>query len=412
MEVINKLDKEFGSKFVYDKDKIVKYFKLLKWYSIDPSIADKSQEPLGFFYAKDKEDISELLEICNSERIPIVPKSFATTNFGQLVLFKPSIILDMQNFEKKIEIVDDNYVEFSSGAKVIDVLNYLRKRGKDLRVYPSSFYMSSLAGFISGGSGGTGSYQYGYYFENDGLRKAKIIGPTGEYELKGKEALAVSQAAGSNGIILEGEMAIIDYLDWKDQIVRFENLYDSIKFVKNLKGNVRRVAIEDGETLDLVMKGKIDVGKWNVVLSSYESIGEEIEDLKIVEKLAGSGIYVLIRNLNVLKNYSHDALVHIPLNKFAEIVKPIKDKLGNKVLIHGDVEKIKGEYIVDTTIMTEREYISLIDDILYYNGIKIPFKPPTLVINEWLNDKEKLELMRKYKKIVDPYNILNPGKLI
>ncbi|BFH74040.1 FAD-binding oxidoreductase [Sulfurisphaera javensis] len=413
--LLNKLEKEFGSKFVYDEEVSKRHIQQLKCYLIDPSVISLSKNPIGLLKVKDKEDIKYLLEICDLHRIPIVPKGAGTTNFGQLILFYPSILIDMQYFEKKVELLDNNYVRFSAGMKVNEVLSYLRKKGKDLRVYPSSFYFSTLTGFISGGSGGTGSYQYGYYFENKGFRWAKIIGPKGEYELEGKRALAVSQASGTNGIILEAELAVIDYEDWRDQLVKFKDLESAIRFIKEVekdKKYVRRIAIEDKDTLSIVMKGKIETDNWNVIISSTKSYGEEIDSLKVIETLAGSGIYVMIRNMKIFYNYSHDALMHIPINKFYNVIQPIKKRLGDKVLIHGDVETIKGEVIIDTTIMSEKENFDFIDSILQKEGIKVPFKPPTIVINEWLNDKEKLELMRELKKMIDPHNILNPGKLI
>ncbi|BAB66046.1 hypothetical protein STK_10215 [Sulfurisphaera tokodaii str. 7] len=88
----------------------------------------------------------------------------------------------------------------------------------------------------------------------------------------------------------------------------------------------------------------------------------------------------MIRNIKIFKNYSHDTLIHIPLDKFYRVINLIKETLQNKVLIHGDVETINSEVVVDTTIMSEKNNFKFIDLFLKKEGIRISFKPPTLLI--------------------------------
>lgn len=153
-------------------------------------------------------------------------------------------------------------------------------------------------------------------------------------------------------------------------------------------------------------------GKIEYYFSSTNSYDEKIDDSRIIEILTESGIYVMIRNIKIFKKYSHGTLIHIPLDKFYRVINLIKETLQNKVLIHGDVETINSEVVVDTTIMSEKNNFKFIDLFLKKEGIRISFKPPTLLINEWLSDKKNLDLMRKLKQVTDPHNIFNPGKLL
>lgn len=65
--------------------------------------------------------------------------------------------------------------------------------------------------------------------------------------------------------------------------------------------------------------------------------------------------------------------------------------------------------MVYTVFISERENFEVIDSIMLKEGI--PFEIHSLVVNDRVDEEFRLELMRKYKEIVDPHNILNPGKL-
>ncbi|AGJ62346.1 FAD-binding oxidoreductase [Saccharolobus islandicus] len=408
LSLIKRFEKEFDDRFTTDERIIEEKSKAP--YLVSPILSKMSKKALGVLFAKDEEDILNILKLCDEYRIPLVPRGAGTSTIGQVLPIYPSIILDMNNMKEVIEI-DDKWVKVTPSVKVLRALDYLRRRGKELRVYPSSFYISTLGGYIAGGDVGIGSFQYGYHFDNNGINYVKVLGVTGKYTLNGKDALAVAQAAGTTGVITEAELAIIDYEDWKDQLIRLNDLEEVVKVLKKLgefRSKVRRITVEDYEALSLVGKDRVDkVGKWNVIVASTLNFGEEV-NLRFLDELAFAAIYVTMSKLTKFKDYFYEVRL-LSLDSFLRVVKQVKEALGSNVLIHGDVMTLRGEIIIYTVFISDKSNFEIIDSIMLKEGI--PFEIHSIEVNDRVDEEYRLELMKKYKRIMDPHNILNPGKL-
>ena len=408
LSLIKRFEKEFYDRFTTDERIIEEKSKAP--YLVSPILSKMGKKALGVLFVKDEEDILNILKLCDEYRIPLVPRGAGTSTIGQVLPIYPSIILDMNNMKEVIEI-DDKWVKVTPSVKVLRALDYLRRRGKELRVYPSSFYISTLGGYIAGGDVGIGSFQYGYHFDNSGINYVKVLGVTGKYTLNGKDALAVAQAAGTTGVITEAELAIIDYKDWKDQLIRLNDLEEVVKVLKKLgefRSKVRRITVEDYEALSLVGKDRVDkVGKWNVIVASTLSFGEEV-NLRFLDELAFAAIYVTMSKLTKFKDYFYEVRL-LSLDSFLRVVKQVKEALGSNVLIHGDVMTLRGEIIIYTVFISDKSNFEIIDSIMLKEGI--PFEIHSIEVNDRVDEEYRLELMKKYKRIMDPHNILNPGKL-
>ncbi|BDB98636.1 FAD-binding oxidoreductase [Saccharolobus caldissimus] len=408
LSLIKRFEKEFSDRFTTD-EKIIEE-KSKAPYLVSPILSKMGKKALGVLFAKDEEDILNILKLCDEYRIPLVPRGAGTSTIGQVLPIYPSIILDMNNMKEVIEI-DEKWVKVTPSVKVLRALDYLRRRGKELRVYPSSFYISTLGGYIAGGDVGIGSFQYGYHFDNNGINSVRVLGVIGKYTLNGKDSLAVAQAAGTTGVITEAELAIIDYEDWKDQLIRLNDLEGVVKVLKKLgefRSKVRRITVEDYEALSLVGKDRVDkVGKWNVIVASTLSFGEEV-NLRFLDELAFAAIYVTMSKLTKFKDYFYEVRL-LSLDSFLRVVKQVKEALGSNVLIHGDVMTLRGEIIIYTVFISDKSNFEIIDSIMLKEGI--PFEIHSIEVNDRVDEEYRLELMKKYKRIMDPHNILNPGKL-
>ncbi|WP_425487473.1 FAD-binding oxidoreductase [Metallosphaera tengchongensis] len=403
---IKKLEKEFGNKFIID-DRTITEFSTSP-YLVSPVLSKMGSRVLGVVSASDEQDVINTVKFCDENRIPLLARGAGTSTIGQVLPITPSIALDMRKLKGEMEY--DKSLRISPGVKVLDALAYLRKRGKELQVYPSSFYISTLGGYIAGGDVGIGSYQYGYHFHNDGVKSVRVVGPSGTYVLSGIETLAVSQAAGVTGVITEAELAVVDLEDWKDQLIRFRDIEDVVALLKDLeryRQKIRRITVEDKDALSTVARDRVTAGDWNVIISSTQNFGEEVE-LRFLDELAFAAIYVTMSKLTKFQQYFYEVRL-LSLGSFLRVVKQVKRALGSKVLIHGDVMTLRGETIVYTVFMSERSNFDLIDSIMLKEGI--PFEIHSLEVNDRVDEDFRLELMKKYKQKVDPHNILNPGKL-
>lgn len=408
--ILKIFEKEFGSKFTTREDIVEEASK--SPYLVSPILSKMGKRVSGVILAEDEEDIFTVVKVCDNLRVPLLARGAGTTTIGQVLPIKEStIVLGFARYKEEIEIGKDR-VKVTPSVKVLKALEKLRKAGKELRVYPSSFYISTLGGYIAGGDVGIGSYQYGYHFDGDGIKSLKIIGPTGRYELKGKDTLGVAQAAGTTGIIYEAELSIVDNEGWRDQLVSFDEIEDVGKYLKGLeefRSKIRRITVEDFESLSLVSKGRLEkIGKWNVLISSTLDFGEEV-NLKFLDELAFAAVYVTMSKLTNFKDYFYEVRL-LPLSSFSKIVRQVKEALRDKVLIHGDVMTLRGETIIYTVFISDKENFGVIDNIMMKEGI--PFEIHSIEVNYRVDEEFRLEMMKKFKRLVDPHDILNPGKLI
>ncbi|QXJ35963.1 FAD-containing dehydrogenase [Saccharolobus shibatae] len=160
---LDELEKELGSKLIMNDNVIDHYSK--SPYLVSPILSKMGKRVLGVVIVEDRYDVEFVVKFCDIHRIPLLARGAGTSTIGQVLPIHPSIVFDIQKLNKTMEY-DEKYLKISPGVKVLDALNYLRKRGKELQVYPSSFYISTLGGYIAGGDVGIGSYQYGYHFHN------------------------------------------------------------------------------------------------------------------------------------------------------------------------------------------------------------------------------------------------------
>jgi len=403
MSQLLSFEKEFGKNFITDEKELEKASE--DQYLVSPIIKNLSKKAIGLLKINDENDIRTAIEISYEHNIPLVARGAGTSTIGQVILLKPSVVLDFNNM-KGIEY--DKYVSVKPGTKVLETLNYLRKKGKDLMVYPSSFYISSVGGYIAGGYVGIGSFQYGYYFD-ESLVQLKVIGFNKEEEVKGKYVWGFAQAAGTTGFIVDSRFKLTDFEDWKDYIIEGDDLLSLLVNIKKLdRKKVRRVVIEDHDAFSVVAKGRATSNKqWITIVSSTEPLGSEI-NLNFMDELAFAAVYVTMSKISPFKNYFYEVRL-FPIERFLSIVAKVKGVLGNKVLIHGDVMTLKGETIIYTVFISDRENFELIDEIMRSEGI--PFEIHSVEVNDRVDDPERLSLMKRYKALMDPKDLINPGKL-
>jgi len=402
--IFSEFERELGKKVSFDKELIAEY--LVAPYVVSPILSKLSEGILGVVNVFDEDDLRITLELAYKHNVPLVLRGRGTSTIGQVIPLKPSIIVDINNFSIT-PTIDKDYVTVYPGNKVIDVLKYLRKRGKTLKVYPSSLYISTIGGYIAGGDVGIGSFQFGYHF-HAGIRYLKVLSSDGKtIEVSGINTLGFAQAAGTNGAISEAEISIMDEDDWKDQLVSSDELIEILETIKAFpREKVRRVTIEDSRALSLV--GRLEgLKKWNLIVSSTLKVGSEI-NAKFLDELAFAAVYVTFSKISNFKNFFYEVRL-LGLEEFYDVVSEIKKSLGDEVIIHGDVMTLRGKIIIYTVFMSEKSNFRLIEDVMRRKGI--PFEIHSIYINDRVDEPERLELMKKYKRLLDPKDILNPGKL-
>ena len=108
------------------------------------------------------EQISSILKLANEEKIPVIPFSEGSGVVGGAIPIYGGIILDMKKFNKVIEINDkDLTVTVEAGMNGMNLERYLNSKGYTGGHIPQSLYTSSVGGWIAHRAAGQFSTKYG-----------------------------------------------------------------------------------------------------------------------------------------------------------------------------------------------------------------------------------------------------------
>jgi FAD/FMN-containing dehydrogenase len=148
------------------------------------------------------------------------------------------LLLDLSAFNA-CGWVRDGVGRAQAGIRLGDFDKQARASGWELRWLPSTFRSATLGGLFGGGFGGVGSITYGPVAAAGNVLGARVMSVEAEpqvVELRGAEALLLHHQWGTNGIVLELEVALAPALPWLELIAVFESFDAGLAFCHSLNG--------------------------------------------------------------------------------------------------------------------------------------------------------------------------------
>jgi FAD/FMN-containing dehydrogenase len=202
------------------------------WYS--PLLAEKFADCLAEIVVAPKTE-GELLRVASAaarHRLPVTVRGGGTGNYGQSVPLRGGVLLDMTGLDA-ISSVTTGTMRVQAGARIMSALEAAQKTSQQLMMYPSTLRVATIGGFIAGGFAGIGSVRHGILRESGFIRSMRVV--TVEetpriLNLAGAEADKVLHAWGTNGIILDVELALVPLQEWIDCIALFPSYADVMRF--------------------------------------------------------------------------------------------------------------------------------------------------------------------------------------
>jgi FAD/FMN-containing dehydrogenase len=193
------------------------------WYSpilvqlLDDCVADLVVKP------STEEDVRRIAAVAARHRVPLTVRGGGTGNYGQCVPLVGGIVLDTTEMMRVLDIAPGRIV-VQGGARMHDVELAARETGQALRMWPSTWHVATIAGFIAGGFGGIGAPRHGVLRDPGNLLRCRVVTVEAEpqvIELHGDDIQKVHHAYGTNGIITEVEVALSPAVDWLHCIALF-----------------------------------------------------------------------------------------------------------------------------------------------------------------------------------------------
>ncbi len=410
-------------------------------------------------------EISAILEICNRERIPVTPRGAGTGLSGGALPHLGGVVISTDRMNSILEI-DERNLQVTTEPGVITEILQNEVKGKNLFYPPDPSSRGScfIGGNIAENSGGPKAVKYGVV--KDYVLNLEMVLPTGEIIWTGANVLKNATGYNLTQLIVgsEGTLGIVTKIVLRLIPLPRHDLLMLVPFGSSENACAAVSAIfRAGYTpsaMEFMERDALDwVGKF--LDSSAVSIPADVQAHLLIE-VDGNNLDVLMQDMEGISNivqefecgdilfaddaqqkaelwkmrrrvgeavkshsiYKEEDTV-VPRAELPILLKAVKD-IGKKYGFHsvcyghaGDgnlhVNIIKGELSDEAWNGSLKEGIREIFELVKKLGGTLSGEHGIgLVQKEYMDiifDKTQMRLMREIKKIFDPNNILNAGKI-
>ena len=326
-----------------------------------------------------------------------------------------------------------------AGRKLVDIDDVTRGEGWELRMFPSTKRSATIGGFVAGGSGGVGSITYGGLRERGNLLAARIVTLEDEpriIELRNDEALNVNHAWGTTGIISALEMPLAPAWPWLDIVVTAADFATVVRIG-------HRAALADGIVKKLLtplawpipayfrhFKSEFPAGRDCLIamiaepsLGPFEALveaeGGEINYCAPTAEGPGARpLYECAWNRTTLHALKVDRSItylqaRYPADKLEETVAEIAALFPEELMLHLEFQRGGGRVTAGSLPLiryTTRQRLEEIIDAHEAHGVMIA-NPHVSTLEDSSRYKRADADQLGFKREVDPFGLLNPGKM-
>ncbi len=208
---------------------------------------------------RNKDDVLRLASAAARHRVPLIARGGGTCNFGQGIPLQGGAVVDMTALNRVLWI-DGPRVRSEAGARLMAIDEATRPTGWELRMHSSTKRVATIGGFIGGGHAGIGSCVYGILRDRGnilGLKLVSVEEAPQVVEVRGKDVNLVHHAYGANGLITEVEMPLAPAWPWTEIIISFADFMAAARFAHDLAtadGIVKKLISILGAPLPSMMK--------------------------------------------------------------------------------------------------------------------------------------------------------------
>jgi len=399
-----------------------------------------------------KDEIKELVKWANNKKIPLTPRGKATSGYGGVLPIKKGIVVDFYRFKDIISIdKENNTVTVQSGIVWESLDKELKKHNLTLCSYPTSYLASTVGGWLAQGGAGIGSYEYGWFIKN--VIKAKVIDVSGNEKIyKDEELELISETEGIMGFITEITLKVQPLEELGVFAATFQNPTDLKNFMesvtesdipvwsflfinpkmaefKNIVPLKEHLGHADENRLVLPEKYIVTIAfrqkDENEVVGKLSGLVKDSSGIKLDNEFAQHEWERRFKIMQVKRLGPSLVPVEIvvPVSNFAEFTEKVSKLIKQPIVKEGILIKnsdrsevvilgfIPGDqrtfkyHFAFSLFLSIMKIAEKLGGRLYSTGLYFTNKAKTVF------GKERIKRIKKYKKLVDPKKIMNPGKV-
>ena len=423
-----------GIETTSDREKLTKLS--LDYYHFSPILTAKLEDKRGELavFPTTEAEVLKIAQTCVKHKIPLTVRGAGTGNYGQCIPLEGGIILDISRMNQIIKL-QPGIATVQPGVRMAAFDREARKIGWELRMAPSTYRTATIGGFIGGGSVGMGSVNYGQISDRGNLHRVRLVTMEAQpqvLELRGDQVQKVLHAYGTTGIITELEIPLAPAYPWQEIIVIFDDFMTAASFGQALSdsnGIVKKLVsihaspipsyfaalqnyLPQGKHCALLMISQYDLAPFQDLVQEYQ--GAITYSKSAAEAIKGTSLLEFTWNHTTLHARSVDSdLTYLQTFYFTlDRLEKLYQQAGNEIMIHleflraGDKAVPAGLQLVRYT--TEARLNEIIRD-RESQGAFIA-NPHVYTIEDGGN--KQIDPMKvTFKQQVDPYGLLNPGKM-
>jgi FAD/FMN-containing dehydrogenase len=408
----------------------LRFLRDFSWYSplLSSALADVEVDVIA--QPGTIAELEGIVRLAARDRVPLTVRGAGTGNYGQSLPLAGGILVDIRRLDR-ILAVDDDAITVEPGIIIGDAEEAARRRGREIRVIPSTYRRATAAGFVAGGSGGIGSVTYGSLWDGNVLAVELLTAedPPRSINVAGGELDNILHTYGVAGVITRVTLPLVPAHDWYQAVAKFSTFEQAARFAwatgRDDTIAKRLVSLQEAplptffEAVDHLFRADESAVLLMVDRADVERVRESVA--------AAGGTFVPWPEKPDISQFpfSHTILWakhHDPsttwlqcefeASRFFEQLDLIKEHFGAGFLHHVEFAR-SGEVLrpmgIPVLTFSEPEYVAEVMAYCETIGVLV-LNPHTYVVEEGghLRDLEKL---LRFKQQTDPYGILNPGKV-
>ncbi|MCY8665434.1 glycolate oxidase subunit GlcD [Bacillus haynesii] len=429
-------------------------------YSYDATPQFQSM-PDAVIAPRSKEEVSQIVKICNTHRIPIVPRGSGTNLCAGTCPTDGGIVLLFKHMNQILEIDEENLtITVQPGVITLDLIHAAEEKGLFYPPDPSSMKISTIGGNINENSGGLRGLKYGV--TRDYVMALEIVLANGDIiRTGGKLAKDVAGydltrlfvgSEGTLGIITEATLKLIPAPETKKTVLAlYQDIDSAAQTVSNIIAHkIIPTTLEflDQPTIQVIedfAKIGLPVHAKAVLLIEQDGIEEAVRrDIAVIEEICKKGNAVSVQtaqteseaeNLREARRTALSALARlkpttiledatVPRSEIAEMVKAIntiaeKHQISICTFGHAGDGNLHPTCTTDVRNSEEMKRVEQAFEDIFKKAVELggtitgehgvgEMKAPYL---ELKLGKAGIAAMKAVKQALDPNNIMNPGKI-
>jgi FAD/FMN-containing dehydrogenase len=425
--------------WITDSARIDRLSQDFSWFS--PVLKRQLEDKCGDIAVRPRteEEIRRVVAACARAGIPITLRGSGTGNYGQCTPLQGGLILDMSGYNAFCW-TRGAVGRAQAGIRLAQFDAQAKLGGHELRWMPSTFRSATLGGLFGGGFGGVGSINYGPVAAPGNVLGVRVMSVELEpqtVELRGPDAMQLHHTYGTNGIVLELEVALAPTLPWMECIAVFDEFDDALEFAYRfargpalVKKEVCFLAAPTPEYMTplteflpgkchavlLIIAPECEQGMADMVNAhrghiSYRKTADEVRasNRTLIEFTWN---HTTLNALKIDRTLTYIQSSFTP-SRNVEQVKALEKLLSGEVLMHLEFLRNKdGEFNcsgLQIIRYSTEERLNEIMAIYRAHGVQIN-NPHVYVVEDGKQNSLDPKVL-EFKQRFDPLGLLNPGKL-